>query len=89
MIDKNYWHNFSVTKHLSHLELKQVQYALTVETEGLVREGRSPQGASGAVPGKVTFQVLTGEQQLDQDDLNRIPEIIRCLVSASKILCTQ
>jgi len=33
---------------------------------------------------KVSYQMLTGEQKLDQDDLNRIPEIIRCLLSASK-----
>lgn len=84
MIDKNYWQNFSTVERLNHIELKQVQYTLMVEPEVQVKgKGTSP-GTAMAIPAKVSYQMLTGEQKLDQDDLNRIPEIIRCLLSASK-----
>jgi HEAT repeat protein len=84
MIDKNYWRNFSTIERLQHIELKQVQYTLMVEPGAQARvKGASP-GAAKVIPLKVSYQMLAGDQKLDQDDLNRIPEIIRCLLSAAK-----
>jgi diguanylate cyclase (GGDEF)-like protein len=84
MIDRDYWQRFSSEERLPHLELKQVRYTLMVEGEGQVKETKQASGASSPSSVMVSYQVIAKEQKLDQEDLTRIPEILRSLLSASK-----
>ena len=84
MIDKDFWQRFSTEEHLSHIELKQVRYTLMVDGEGQVKEGKGAPGTLSTPPTFVSYQVIAKEQRLDQEDLIRIPEILRSLLSASK-----
>jgi diguanylate cyclase (GGDEF)-like protein len=84
MIDKDFWERFSSEERLTHIELKQVRYTLMVEGEGQIKERRGAGGISPAAAATVSFQVIAKEQKLEQEDLNRIPEILRSLLSASK-----
>lgn len=84
MIDRDFWQRFSTEERLSHIELKQVYYTLMVDGEGQVKEGKAAPGAASAPPVVASYQVIAKEQKLDQEDLNRIPDIIRSLLSAFK-----
>jgi len=84
MIDRDFWQRFSSEQHLEHIELKQVQYTLMVDSEVEAKSRETPRGADLAPAPKVSYRLLAREQKLDQEDLGRIPEIIRCLLNAAK-----
>lgn len=84
VIDKDFWQRFSQEEHLAHIELKQVRYTLMVDGEGQVREAKGGPGGGPAPPVVVSYQLIAKEQRLDQEDLARIPDILRSLLSASK-----
>ena len=84
MMDRDFWQRFSTEERLSHIELKQVRYTLMVDAEGQVKERKGAPGTASAPPVMVSYQVFAKEQGLDPEDLVRIPEIIRSLLSASK-----
>ncbi len=85
MIDRDYWQRFSTEEHLSHIELKQVRYTLMVDGEGQVRERKGAPGRTFVPPPvTVSYQAIAKEQRLDKEDLTRIPDILRSLLSASK-----
>jgi hypothetical protein len=69
---------------LAHIEFKQVRYILMVDGEGQMKEGKGGPGAVSAPPVTVSYQLIAKEQRLDQEDLARIPDILRSLLSASK-----
>jgi diguanylate cyclase (GGDEF)-like protein len=84
MIDRNFWQHFSTDQHLAHIELKQVQYTLTVEAvDPAVEKGKAGK-ADIAIPVKVSYHLRSGEPKLDREDMSRIPDILRCLLSAAK-----
>jgi diguanylate cyclase (GGDEF)-like protein len=83
VIDRDFWQRFSQEEHLAHIELKQVRYTLMVDGERQVKEGKGGPGAS-APPVVVSYQLIAKEQRLDREDLARIPDILRSLLSASK-----
>jgi len=84
VIDRDFWQRFSQEEHLAHIELKQVRYTLMVDGEGQVKEVKGGPGAVSAPPVTVSYQLIAKEQGLDQEDLARIPDILRSLLSASK-----
>ena len=84
VIDKEFWERFSKEEHLAHIELKQVRYTLMVDGEGQMKEGKGGPGAVSAPPVTVSYQLIAKEQRLDKEDLARIPDILRSLLSASK-----
>ena len=84
MIDKDFWQRFSSEERLTHIELKQVRYTLMVEGDRQAKERGGVPGTSSAPPMAVSYQRIAKEQKLDQEDLNRIPEILRSLLSAYK-----
>jgi diguanylate cyclase (GGDEF)-like protein len=84
MISKDFWKAFSAEQRLTHLELKQVRYTLMVDSAGPPKERRSLEGVTVIAPVMVSPQQLSKAQELDQEDLARIPEILRCLLSAVK-----
>ncbi len=84
VIEKDFWQRFSHEEHLVHVELKQVRYTLMVEGEGQVKEGKGGPGAASVTPVMVSYQLIAKEQRLDREDLARIPEILRSLLSTSK-----
>jgi diguanylate cyclase (GGDEF)-like protein len=84
VIDKDFWQRFSHEEQLTHIELKQVRYTLMVEGEGQGKEVKGGPGAISATPVVVSYQLIAKEQRLNQEDLARIPEILRSLLSASK-----
>jgi HEAT repeat protein len=81
VIDRDFWQRFSQEEHLAHIELKQVRYTLMVDGEGQVKGGA---GAVSAPPVIVSYQLIAKEQKLDPEDMVRIPDILRSLLSASK-----
>jgi HEAT repeat protein len=84
MISKNFWKNFSAEQRLTHIELKQVRYTLMVDSVGPAKQKRSLEGITVIAPVMVSDQQLAKGQELDEEDLARIPEILRCFLSAVK-----
>jgi HEAT repeat protein len=85
MIDRDFWQRFSSEESLSHIELKQVRYTLMVDGEGQMKERKGPPGTVFRTPAvKLSYQVIAKEQKLDKQDLTRVPDILRSLLSASK-----
>jgi diguanylate cyclase (GGDEF)-like protein len=84
VIDRDFWQRFSREEQLAHIELKQVRYTLMVDGEGQLKEAKGGPGAVSAPPVTVSYQLVAKEQRLDQEDLARIPDILRALLSASK-----
>jgi HEAT repeat protein len=83
VIDKDFWQRFTKEEHLARIELKQVRYTLMVDGEGQVKEATGGPGAVSAPP-VISYQLIAKEQRLDQEDMARIPDILRSLLSASK-----
>ena len=84
MIDKDFWQRFSSEERLTHIELKQVRYTLMVDSEGQAEERKTASRTVSAPSVMVSHQVIAKEQKLDHEDLIRITEILRSLLSASK-----
>jgi len=84
VIDRDFWQRFSQEEQLKHIELKQVRYTLMVDGEATLREGKGGPGAVSPPPVTVSYQLIAKEQRLGQEDLARIPDVLRSLLSASK-----
>jgi len=76
VIDRRFWQRFVSRQGLTHIELEQVRYTPTAEPDGL-------QEAVGVRPKHAAARLLAADQGLDEQDLNQVPRVVRCLVSAS------
>jgi diguanylate cyclase (GGDEF)-like protein len=69
MLDRRFWQRFSAEQGLRQIKLKQVRYTEKLDT---------------TVETVETEQLLSAEQKLEREDLPRLNEILRCLLSAAR-----
>jgi len=77
-----FWEDFSAEHQLTNIELKQVQYSVKVKaTDG------AGQSTAAAVPGSLTAaQASELKSPLGPQELKIIPEILRSLVAAARVV---
>ena len=76
VIDRHFWERFVSEQGFAHIELEQVRYTPMAEADELQEVARlrpKPDAAS----------LLAADQGLDEQDLNQVPRVIRCLLTAS------
>ena len=76
MIGRRFWRRFSAEQRLLNIELRQVRYASKAGEEGVQEHGRTAAELDAT-------KVLVKAQVLDQMDLDLIPRLIRCLITAA------
>jgi len=76
VIDRRFWQRFVSKQGLSHIELEQVRYTPTAEADGLQEAVRIP-------PKHDAASLLAADQGLDEQDLNQVPRVVRCLLTAT------
>ena len=84
MIDRRFWQRFAAEKGLPHVELKQVRYTtMAAPDETFAVPETLQEDASRAAPERDSATLLAADQGLDEQDLTQIPQITRCLLTAS------
>ena len=83
MIDQQFWRRFAAEQRLLHVELKQVKYTAVSESDEAVEDKRIEKQEGGAAPTHDTAQLLGIDQGLDEQDLEQIPQVLRCLLTAA------
>ena len=76
VIDRHFWERFVSEQGFAHIELEQVRYTPMAEADELQEAARfrpKPDAAS----------LLAADQGLDEQDLNQVPRVVRCLLTAS------
>ena len=76
VIDHRFWQRFVAQQGFAHIELEQVRYTPMAEPDRL-------QEAARVRPKHDAASLLAADQELDEQDLNQVPRVIRCLVTAS------
>jgi diguanylate cyclase (GGDEF)-like protein len=83
MIDRRFWKRFAAEQRLYHIHLKQVRYTTMAGPEETQEEPGITQHHSSGIAGYHGAQMLGADQPLDELDLNKIPDVLRCLLTAS------
>ncbi|MBW2240117.1 MAG: hypothetical protein JRF39_14070, partial [Deltaproteobacteria bacterium] len=82
VVDPHFWQNFSTEQRLSHIDLKQVRY--TNIGRGEEDKDQEISHENGMIDS--TELLDNDDQGLDEQDLNQLSQVIRCLLtSASNI----
>ncbi len=76
VIDRRFWQRFVSKQGFAHIELEQVRYTPTAEANEL-------QEAVRVRPKHDAASLLAADQGLDEQDLNQVPRVVRCLLTAS------
>ena len=83
VVDPNFWQHFSTEQRLFHIDLKQVRYTNIGRREKGVEDQEIPH-ENGMLDSTKFFD--NDDQGLDDQDLNQLSQVIRCLLtSASNI----
>ncbi|UCE83195.1 MAG: diguanylate cyclase [Deltaproteobacteria bacterium] len=82
MIDRGFWKRYAAEQRLFHIEFNQVRYTTVAETHEAVGESESRPDAGRVAPAKDAATRLAVDKGLDEQVLNQIPEVIRCLLTA-------
>ena len=83
MIDRRFWKRFAAEQRLYHIDLKQVRYTTMAGEDVALEDAGAAQSESGTAPGHAASQTLGADQPLDDQDLNQIPHVLRCLITAA------
>ncbi|UCG14200.1 MAG: diguanylate cyclase [Deltaproteobacteria bacterium] len=84
MIDRGFWKRFVAEQRLVHVEMKQIRYTKMAEQDDAPGDQENLQGDGWPAPaGDPSTRVVAGEQALDEHDLDQIPKVIRCLLTAA------
>jgi diguanylate cyclase (GGDEF)-like protein len=82
--DRSYWKRFSREQRLFHIEFKQVRYTKTRGTEKKAKPQETGQETGNAEPMPVSAELLDHKyRELDEEDLIRLPQVIRCLLTSA------
>jgi diguanylate cyclase (GGDEF)-like protein len=81
--DAGFWDTFSVEHQISNIELKQIQYAVKVRT--VAGAGQGPVAGPGGTPA-VSAQAEQLTSPLGVQEMKAIPEILRNLVAAARVI---
>jgi len=83
MIDRSFWKRYAAEQRLYHIDLKQVRYTtMAGPDEALEDPGAAQPESSGALSYDAA-RLLSVDQALDEQDLNQIPDVLRCLLTAT------
>jgi len=83
MIDPSFWKRYAAEQRLYHVDLKQVRYtSMAGPDEALEDSGAAPPESSGAFSHDGA-RLLGADQVLDEQDLNQIPDVLRCILTAT------
>jgi len=83
MIDRRFWKRFAAEQRLYHINLKQVRYTTMAGPDGALEDSGAAQPESRGAPRYDASQILGIDQPLDDRDLNQIPDVLRCLLTAT------
>ena len=72
VIDRHFWERFVSEQGFAHIELEQVRYTPMAEADELQEAARFRPKTDAAA-----------DQGLDEQDLNQVPRVVRCLLTAS------
>jgi len=76
VIDRRFWQRFVSEQGFVHIELEQVRYTPMAEPDEL-------QEAARVRPKHDAASLLAADQGLDEQELNQVPRVVRCLLTAS------
>lgn len=83
MIDRRFWKRFTAEQRLLNIDLKQVRYTTMADSNEAVEDAEITQRVSRTSPTHDTAKLLSVDQVLDEQDLKQIPQILRCLLTAT------
>ena len=83
MIDRRFWKRFAAEQRLYHIDMKQVRYTTMAGPDGALEDPGVAQPESRGAPRYDASQILGVDQPLDDRDLNQIPDVLRCLLTAT------
>ncbi len=83
MIDPRFWKRFSAEQRLLHIELRQVRYTTVAEPDEAAEDLEVAQETGRAAPVHDSARVLAADHGLDEQDINQIPQVLRCLLTAT------
>jgi diguanylate cyclase (GGDEF)-like protein len=83
MIDKRFWQRFAAEQRLLHIDLRQVRYTTVATPDKTADLQETPLRTGIARPGKDLARAVADVHAMDEEDLTKIPHIIRCLLTAS------
>jgi len=82
--DRHFWKHFSRENRLFHIEFKQVRYTTMEEAEKGTKHQEIGQENVKVAPMPDSAELLAiGFQELDEEDLIRLPQAIRCLLTSA------
>ena len=82
--DRHFWKHFSRENRLFHIEFKQVRYTTMEEAEKGTQHQEIGQENVKVDPMPDSAELLAiGFQELDEEDLIRLPQAIRCLLTSA------
>jgi len=83
MIDRRFWKRFAAKQRLYHIDLKQVRYTTMAGPDDAPEDRGAGKPESSDTPGYDGAQILGVDQPLDDHEVNQIPDVLRCLLTAS------
>ena len=82
--DRNFWKRFSREKRLFHIEFKQVRYTTMKEAKKGAKHQEIGQENVKVAPMPDSAGLLDHNyQEPDEEDLTRLPQVIRCLLTSA------
>ena len=82
--DRNFWNRFSREQGLFHIELKQVRYTTTGETEKRATHQEIGQKNGDTAPMPISAESIDHKyREPDEEDLIRLPRVIRSLLTSA------
>ena len=83
MIDKRFWQRFSAEQGLIHIELRQLRYTEVEKPDDRIADRKTSGKYGSTSPTDAAYRQLGGKQMFDEDELTKIPHVIRCLLTAA------
>ena len=83
MIDRSFWKRYAAEQRLYHIDLKQVRYTTMAGPDETSEDLEAAQPKSSGAFSYDAAQLLGVDQALDAQDLNQIPDVLRCLLTAT------
>jgi diguanylate cyclase (GGDEF)-like protein len=83
MIDRSFWKRYAAEQRLYHIDLKQVRYTTMAGPDEALEDPGAAQPESSGAFSYDAAPLLGVDQALDEQDLNQIPDVLRCLLTAT------
>ena len=83
LIDRQFWQRFSAEQRLLNIDLKQIRYTAAAQKNSNLQDYEIAKDSSRTTAVPDSAGLLDGDPELDQQDFNHIPQVLRFLISAS------